>query len=264
MKTNPALQKSLNFNHPAQLVWYSAHVLLAALQNSPSAFVQAAIPGVVGKPAVIGQNAHPAYPARAAIPANENTSGYVFGELYKSSPAYPRLTPVPAIPAKAATAEVIAVAGITAKAPIPSINAPAVVALPGWQDAIDIVQTSNLLTVTAELPVATNVGLVGSSKTIIGEITPSALQANAWLDEKGDTEDYGFNLYDPSIAIMEQLFYKNALECKHTVSDTVRIVNAISVPCKRIVVTLYALSGFDAASDSLQLSKIRGAGNIGS
>jgi hypothetical protein len=263
MKTNPALQRTLNFSNPAQVAYYSAHVLSAGLLNSPSTPVQAAVPGVAAVPTIVAQPAHPAYPARAAVPANLNT-GYGFGELYLNSPAYPRLTAIPAISPKAATAAVVGRVGTPAVAPIPAIVVPAVQALPGWADAIDITKTESLVTITAQLPVAKNVGLVGSSKTFIGEITPSALQATAWLDEKANTQDAGFNLADASIPILEQLFYKNALECEHTVTDTVRVVNGVSMPCKTIVVKLYPLSGFDPLSNSLQLPIFRPYGVQGS
>lgn len=264
MKTNSPLQISLNCFHPSQLAWYSAHVLKSALLNSPAVLVRAAVPAVLPKAAILYQSAKPARAATAAVTAVNNTTGYSFGELYLNSPPYPVGTAIPAIAAKPSSLEVVAQPAVLAVPGITAINAPPVIALKGWEDAIKITRTSQLCTIEAELPVAANVGIVGSNKVVIGEITPSALQATAWLDELGSQPLNGTSLNDPSIPTLEQYFWHYAQLCDHTTVDTIRVVNGVSLPCKKITVNVYALTGFDPLLPSIQLSEIRDAAHVGS
>lgn len=268
MKANIGLINSLNLRHHGQKVWLAAHQLKAALTNSPAVTIRAAIPAVKAKPAVIAQTAKPARPASAAVTSANNTTGYGYGELYLNSPAYPANTPIPAISAKPASAEVLAAPAVVAVAAKPAIVLPPVMALRGWSDAIQITKTAQELTVIAELPIAASVGLVGSNMLVIGEITPPTLIAPAWLD--GYQDQFAIIPDDPKNPVtLEQYLYNQMTELMDTSIDTVvtditRIVNGESVACKRLVTTLYPLPGFDLESKSLQLELVEYAQNLGS
>lgn len=265
MKTNPELHNKIGFQNPAQKVWYAAHVLLAASTNSPAIIVRSASPAVAAKPAVIAQTAKPARAATPAILGTANTTGYAFGELYLNSPAYPAGTAIPAISAKPASAAISALSAVAAVAAVAAVSSPAVVAIKGYEDAITITQSATQLTVVAELPAYTGVGIVGSNKLVIGEITPSTLQATAFLQDPvyslGQNASTADNLSDTTL---EQVLYRNALLCDHAIVDIVRDVNGANISCKRITVTLYPSTQFDADSDLLQLSDVRMTANTGS
>lgn len=267
MKTNVALHNKIGFQLPSEKVWYTSHVLKAALSNSPSVLVRAAVPAVVAKPAVLAQTAKPARAATEAVTAANNTTGFKFGELYLNSPAYPAGTAIPAIGAKPASNAVAAAAAAPAVPAVTALSSPAVVALSGWSDAITITKSSALqtLTVVAELPVNQSVGIVGSQKLSIGEITPSGLQANDFLDNivyaLGQSSECADNSSDTTL---EQVFWRNALACNHSVVDTTRTINGALVSCKKITVTLYTSSSYEFGSDLLQLDKVRMVANSGS
>jgi hypothetical protein len=276
MKSNIALQNSLIFANVGQKVWYAAHVLKSALTSSPAVPVRTASPAVVGKRAI---PAYAGFVAAPAVTALSNTTGYAAGERFPgrpavaaqaasggyaavaaipalaASPAYAIGVAVPAYPAvaaRAAQAEVLPVAAVTA------VTSPAVTAIKGYEDAIEITKTLTELTVTAELPVYSGVGVVGSSLLKIGEITPSALQANAWVDTKA-FEGSLCNSPDADLATdtLEQMLYRNALLCTNTITDIIRDVNGVNIPCKRLVITLYPDTGFDINSASAQLDKVK-------
>jgi|GEM_PF-4454014 len=258
MKSNSALQTSIRFSNEAQKVWYAANVLKSALTNSPSVVVRPAVAAVIGKPAVLAQTAKPARPASAAIPGTANTTGFAFGALYLNSPNYLPSNPIPAIPAKPASAAVAYADAIPASPARQAIIAPAIVALKGWEDAISIVKSVNAVVVTFDLPVATNVGIVGSSLTVVGEITPSALQATAWIDDDGSDPNACGQVVLPDVATdtLEQFLYRNALLCNHTITSVTRIINGFALDCKRVVVSLAIDNNFDPLSGSLQLNKV--------
>lgn len=267
MKTNVTLHNKIGFQQPSEKVWYTAHVLKAALLNSPAVPLVAAVPARTAKAAVIAQTAKPARAATAAVTAANNTTGYGFGELYLNSPAYPIGTAIPAIIAKPASAAVAAVDAITAMSASPAISSPAVVALNGWSDAISISKSSadDLLTVTAQLPVIQGVGVIGSSKLVIGEITPTALRAENFLDNfvyaLGQSTDCLDNVADTTL---EQVFWRNALLCDHVITDTTRTIDGVLISCKTIVVTLYPSSSYNFSSGMLQLDDVRMTANTGS
>jgi hypothetical protein len=263
MKSNTALQESIKCQNAAQLTYYCAHILKSALLSAPVGIVRKAVPAITAKSEIIAQTAKPARAATAIVLASANTTGYGFGELYLNSPAYPAGTQIPAIPAKPASLAIIGSAAVAAVAAITEVKTPAIVALKGWEDAITIEKTSTTVTITAELPVLASVGLVGSDKTIIGEITPAALQATTWLDANASGQTVNV-INDPTILTVEQLFYKYALLCDSTITDTIRAVNGMNLACKRLVVTLYAGVGFDSAAKSLQLPLITVTANAGS
>jgi hypothetical protein len=263
MKTNVLLQNKIGFQNPAQKVWYAAHVLKAALTNSPAVLVRNAVPAVAAKPAVLAQTAKPARAATAAVLAAANTTGYAFGELYLNSPAYPAGTAIPAIPAKPASAAVVGVPAVVAIPATTALMSPAVVALKGWEDAIVISKSATELTVVAELPVIQGTGIVGSVGSFIAEITPSTLQASDWLDEIVYALGQADNS-DRTIPTLEQYLYKYALDCNHEVVDTIRNVNGIQVPCKQITATLYPTGSFDINSLQTQLPHVSDVANVAS
>lgn len=274
MKSNVSLQTSINSQNYAQRVIYAAHVLKSALFSSPTARVRNASPAVVGRRAI---PAYEGFAGSPAVTAVNNTTGYAAGERFPGRPAvaaqpasggYAAVVAIPAIaaspafeigaavpaysavPARAEQVEVMPVAAITA------VSSPAVKALPGWEDAISIVKTQENSVITAELPVITGVGIVGSTALLIGEITPTSLQATAWLDDSVSANGWFSLNADVPTDTLEQFFYRNALECEHVITDIVRDVNGVDVPCKRIVVTVFHDAGFDLESDSLQLDQI--------
>lgn len=262
MRSNPALQANIGLSHQAQRAYYAALVLKSALISSPAVLVSAAVSAVVGRPAVLAQTAKPARAATAAVLASNNTTGYAFGELYLNSPPYPAGTAIPAIPAKPASAAVIASPAITAVAAKPAVSSPAVAAVKGWEDAITIQRNSTTITITAELPLLTGAGIVGSDKLTIGEITPSTLQANAWVDGYVGTNTPLGN--DLATDTLEQFFYKHAVQCEHVITDTVRVVNGIPLACKKLVVTIYPYPDFDYGSTAPQVIKVSYADIVGS
>jgi hypothetical protein len=263
MKTNVLLQNKIGFQNDAQRVLYAATVLKSALTNSVAVLVRPAVPAVAAKAAVIAQTAKTARAATPAVAASANTTGYGFGELYLNSPAYPIGTAIPAIPAKPASAAVVGVPAVPAVPAVTAVFSPAVVAIKGWEDAISIAKISSTITISAELPVVRGVGIIGSTGTFIGEITPTALQAAAWLEDIV----YALGQVDNSDALvttLEQYLYKYALNCEHAVTDVLRNVAGVSTPCKRIVVTLYPSNTFDPIAVDTQLSKVSVAANPGS
>jgi hypothetical protein len=265
MKTNVTLHNKIGFQLPSAKVWYAAHVLKAALSNSPSVLVRTAVPTVVAKAAIVAQTAKPARAATAAVTAANNTTGFGFGELYLNSPAYPAGTAIPAISAKPASNAIAAANAVTAVPAVTAVNSPAVVALPGWSDAITITKSSQLrtLTVVAELPINQSVGIVGSQKLSIGEITPSNLQATEFLDYIAYS--LGQSVADnPEDITLEQVFWRNALACNNSIVDTTKTINGVLVSCKKITVTLYASTSYNFNNDRLQLDQVRVVANPGS
>ena len=187
MKSNVALQASLNLSHASQKVWYAANVLKAACTSSPAVLVRTAVPAVAARPAIIAQTAKPARPASLAVPAASNTTGFGFGELYLNSPAYPAGTAIPAIPPKPVSNAVVGVAAVLPVPAITAVSSPAVVALPDQQNTVMIDQTvTGVIGITVKFPRNTGVGIVGSQAKRVKEFTPSTLQAPTWIDSKGN------------------------------------------------------------------------------
>jgi hypothetical protein len=263
MKTNISLQASLRCSNPAQKVRYAAHVLKSACTSSPEVSIRKAVATIPAQPAVIAQTAKPLRPASLPVAAINNTTGFGFGELYLNSPAYPAGTAIPAITAKAASAAVVGKNAVAFQPAITAVSSPKVEAIKGYEDAIQIAISAETIIITAELPYAKGVGIVGSNKLMIGEITPSALQATAWVDSLSESA-LSSVLPDVSTDTMEQYFYRNALLCDHTITDVVRNVNGVNTSCKRVVVTLYPSTQFDPQLDSLQLNEVYALPNLGS
>ncbi len=259
MKTNVALHNKIGFQEPAQKAWYAAHVLKAALTNSPAIAISPAVAAVAARPAIIAQTAKPARAATAAVLGTANTTGYTFGQLYLNSPAYPIGTAIPAIPGKPASAAVAASPAIVAVPAVAAISSPAVTAVLGWADAITITKTqaTNLLIVVAELPIYQGVGIVGSQKSVIGEITPTALQASSFVDVVVSATGQSAMCVDNAAdTTLEQVFYRNALLYNGVIEDVTRTINGVAVSCKRITFGVTPPTSYDFNSNLMQLPSI--------
>jgi hypothetical protein len=248
MKTNYPLQKTIGCQNAAQDVLLAALFLKSALSDSPAVIVRAAVAAVAPKAEVIAQNAKPAITTTIpSVPAAENTTGKTFGELYLNSPAYPAGTLIPAITPKPASNAVVGVAAVIGVPAVTEIKSPVVTAIKGWEDAITIENgANNTIIVTAELPVSQGVGLSGSSKIAVREVTPSALQPNVWLSNIV----YALGVATPAseqVPTMEEFLYNRALLCESVITDTVRTVLATPTACKKLVVTLHTSSSYSTA-----------------
>jgi hypothetical protein len=262
MKTNYPLQKSIGCQNEGQKTLLAALILQSALRDSPPVLVRSAVKPVVGKRAIPGYAGFAGSTLKTAI---QNTTGYAIGAIFPGrpgvaaqvardgyaavvgiselapSPAYAIGVQVPAYPAVPARTEQLLVVPV---AEVTAVTSPAVTAIKGWHDAITIEASETQIIITADLPVASGVGIVGSSKTVISEITPSALQANAWVAQNVYALGEAF-LDSPEVATLEQYFYNHAVQCNHVVTDLMRSVGGFDVPCKHLVITLYPSPMFD-------------------
>ena len=251
MKSNVALQSSLNLSRASQKVWYAAHVLKAACTSSSAVQVQIAVAPVLGRPAIIAQTQKLTRLASTPVTAANNTTGFGFGELYLNSPAYPIGTAIPAIPAKPASAAVVGSPAVLARAAKPAVSSPAVVALPNQQNAI-VFDTSDLamgvIVVRAEFPTASSVGIVGSTAKKIAEITPSTLQATAWIGDRatGTAPILGGDL---ATETLEGYLYRNMKLLPGTTEQN--MVNGLLV-----TTPIYVGLSYSNASGSLQFDRI--------
>ena len=210
MKSNVALQASLNLSHASQKVWYAANVLRAACTSSPAVLVRAAVPAVAARPAIIAQTAKPARPASALVTAANNTTGFGFGELYLNSPAYPTGTAIPAIPAKPASAAVVGVAAVLPVPAITAVSSPAVVALPDQQNTVMIDRTvTGVIGITVKFPRNAGVAIVGSQAKRVKEFTSSTLQSSAWIDSIGANASIYALGGDLPTETLEEYLYRN-------------------------------------------------------
>jgi hypothetical protein len=255
MKTDLALLNSLGFQNDAQRVAYAAFVLDAATTSNALLNIS---PAVAASPAVVAQTAKPARPASVVVTGSANTAGYVFGELYLNSPAYPIGADIPAIPAKPASTAVVARPAVLASA---AVVAPAVAALKGWDMAIDTDITASSYKIEAYLPVASNVNLVGAipdAVSAIKEITPSALIVKQWIGSKASITP---TTTPAEPATLEQYFYKYAKQIvaepdsTSTIEDIIYTVAGVPTVCKHIILNLVANS-YNVNSPLLQLDKL--------
>jgi hypothetical protein len=259
MKTNLTVLKSIKFTNHAQRCLYAAMLLQAATIDSPAVQIQTARATIPGKAAVIGQTAKPARPASVAIPANANTSGYGFGELFLNSPAYPIGTAIPAFPAKPASAAVI---GVSAVAPLPaiqSISSPAVTKIPGYESAIAISKFNDSITIEAFLPIAQSPLLLGSSKESFKEITSPNLVCPAWIGLVASTVDDTFSTTAYTPQTLEEYLHFWAKETVNastsgSVSYETKVFNGVAEKCKKISLIMSAESGYN--QDIPEFSKI--------
>jgi hypothetical protein len=250
----------IGFTKPAQKALYAASVLRAGLSNSPQVILVPKVAAVVGRPQVIAQTAKPARAASDPVPAAANTTGYTFGQIYLNSPAYPAGTAIPAIPAKPPSAEVVGISAIVAAPEIPAVIAPAVIALKGWENAIQITKTAELITIESYLPFANSPGILGgNTSTVDGilEITPP-IQPAKWLDAPASAVP---TVDTVEVDTLEKYLYKQALALRaidnvsNTIVDEIKSVNGISVSVKHITLKLPA-AAYDPTGASLQLAKL--------
>jgi hypothetical protein len=123
---------------------------------------------------------------------------------------------------------------------------------------------SGTVSVVAELPVNQGAGLVGSDIETIGEITPTALQANAWIDDVESATPASLTA-DAGYTTLEAYFYAHAVASDNVnVTDILRDVNGANIACKRIELTLGVGSNFYSNGDGLNLADIVPPKNMGS
>jgi hypothetical protein len=256
-----ALLSSIGCQNASQKALLAAHILKAGTVSSPAVEIILAVTAVAAKPAVIAQTAKPARAATALVTAAANTTGFGFGELYLNSPAYPIGTAIPAITAKPASAAVVGVPAVAAVLAVPAVVAPAIAAIPGWSDAIDIVKSGNGVKITAYLPYKSSPALVGagtSAVNAINEITPAALQPALWLDAKATNTP---EVISSEPATLEQYLYKQALAIvaapasTSTIENVSKVINNVVVACKKLTLNL-AATGYTLNVDGLQLGKL--------
>lgn len=277
MKQNIVLQQSLNFANYAQRALYKAFVLQSALVSSNPVEIRKAVKSVLGKrqiPAYVG------FAGTAALTASQNTTGFAAGERFPGRPAVPAqpasngyaaVATIPALPPSPAYAAGVAVPAYPAVPsrteqvevlPIPEVKSliiPKIDAVKGYENAITISKSESTIMLSVELPVVKSTGIVGSDLIVVGEITPTTLQALEWLDARaqefpsgcGATVDADF----PEESL-ERSLYRDILLCDHTVVDSVRIINGIPVSCKKVEAVLYVTPDYDPSGKSLQLDKV--------
>lgn len=249
-----ALLNSIGFANAAQKCMYAAHLLRAALTNSPAITVRKK---VAAKAAVAYRPAYPARAASAAIPASPSNPAIAANTLFFGQAAIAAGAAVPAFPAKAATPEVLAQAAVAA---VTELKSPEIKALLGWADAVTIVESAASISIEVYLPVSHGVELLGgSSETIeaLGEITPPVASSD-WLDTKASSTP------DTSLAeplTLEQYFAKHAiafLADGGTGTDTFvnKMVGTYSVACRKFNLMLPTNGSFDPSLASIQLDKI--------
>lgn len=258
MKTpSLAFLNSLGFITPAQKLLFAAAALKNALVSSPAVTITPASPLVPAKAEVLAQAAKLARLASPAVTATENTTGYLFGELYLNSPAYPAGTAIPAIPAKPASAEVVGMPAVVAVAAVSAVVSPAIASIKGWEEAIEIKMQGADVKVVVDLPYNTGMALIGASP-LVNEITPSTLTIDKWLDEVASRTLETIVSEPPTL---EQYFFKYAKSyliersVVGNIIKTNRLVNGVLTPVKRVTLTL-AANSYNINLDSLQLSKI--------
>jgi hypothetical protein len=251
---------TIGLTKAAQKALYAASVIRAGLSNSPQVILAPRIPAIAFKPAIIAQTAKPARAATALVPAAENTTGVRFGELYLNSPAIAAGVAIPAIPDKPASLEVVGVAQVLAVPEVPAVIAPAVVALKGWENAIQITKTATLITIEAYLPFANSPAILGgNTSTVDGilEITPP-IQPTKWLDAPASAVPTTDTI---EVDTLEKYLYKQALALRaidsvaNTIVDEIKIVNGSTVSVKHITLKLTAVD-YDPLAAGLQLGKL--------
>jgi hypothetical protein len=258
MKTNISLITSMGLTSDHKKVLWSAHVLKAATVSSPAVTISAAVLAIPARPATPAVREYFARSATPAIPANPANPAIAAGALFTNSPAIAAGAAVPAFPAKPFVAGRLAQDAVIAVPGIPAVIAPEIKALPGWSDAIEIIKTPEFIGITAYLPYSTSPSLIGApfSHTSINEITPSNLLVDKWIDLDRGGEAGGFYTNLSSIATLEQFLYIAAASCATCViTDVVKAVNGVNLPCKKLVISL-AATGYDPNDPSLQLSKL--------
>jgi hypothetical protein len=261
MKTNLTTLKTIGFKNHAQRCVYAAFVLQAACVSSPLVSVKAAVAAVVAKAAVVAQTAKPARLASAAVAGTANTVGYGFGELYLNSPAYLAGTAIPAIAAKPASAAVTAVAAVVGVPAQAAIVAPAITALTGYSNAIQIQKTADYLDITAYFPIASSPRILGDDTEKLLEITPSALTASAYLGDKVGTELDGFDNLNYLPATLEEYFrfwaFQTVNQSFNAGGNTIEMynLNGVMTRCRKYSLKV-AATNYQLDNEDFQLAKI--------
>jgi hypothetical protein len=252
---------AIGLRAPADRALLAAHWLKTATVSSPAVTITLAVPAIAAKAEVIAQTAKAARAATAAVPANAANPAHPFGTLFLNSPAYPAGAALPAFPAKPASAEVIGVPAVVAVPAIPAVVSPAIAALKGWEDAIQINKTASNIEIIAYLPYASSPMLIGASTSGIGainEMTTPTLIPGKWLGTKASATAGTETLVPPTV---EQYFYKQAQALvalpgsTSTIENSSKSINGVVVPCKKVTLQL-AATGYDLGVEDIQLGKL--------
>jgi hypothetical protein len=261
MKTNLPVLSSIGFKNHAQRCVYAAFVLKAAGVSSPPVTISLAVARIPAKAQVIAQTAKLARPPSVAVAASANTVGYGFGQLYLNSPAYPAGTPIPAISAKPASAEVIGVAAVAEVGAKAAVISPAITALPGYGDAITIEKNADYLDITAYFPIASSPMLLGSAKEQFLEITPATLTIPPFIGQKVSTDVDIFSNSNYIPATLEEYFRYWAFQTINESFNAGEIItamhslNGITTRCKKVSLRVKA-TNYNLYDDEFQLGKI--------
>lgn len=239
----------------------ASHWLKIATVSSPQVVITPEIPAIPAKAEVIAQTAKLLRPSSPIVPAAQNTTGFTFGQLYLNSPAYPAGTQIPAITQKPASAEVIGVPAVVGVAKVPAVIAPKIDAVKGWDDGIQINKTASNIEIIAYLPYASSPLLIGADTSAIGainEMTPQTLNPGKWLGTKSSTTVGTETSLPPTV---EQYLYKQAQllvaasGSTSTIENSTKLVNGVTVPCKKLTLQL-AASNYTLGAEDLQLGKL--------
>ncbi len=164
-----------------------------------------------------------------------------------------------AVVVPAVVANPTAVPPVIAKA---AVSTPAITAIPGWHDAIEITKAADSFKIVAYLPCIMGGALAGASTgsiDLIREMTSSALQPTLWLDEKASTTPETLTAAEP--LTLEKYFYKQALAIVNAPGSTSKIENAIrmigvnAVACKKVTLNI-AATNYVLGVEALQLGKL--------
>jgi hypothetical protein len=166
----------------------------------------------------------------------------------------PAVIVVPAI-----AANPTAVPPVLAKA---AVSTPAIVAMPGWSDAITFTKTATEVSIVAYLPCVSGGAFAGAATGSIDnikEITPAALQPTLWLDDKASLTPETLSAAEP--LTLEKFFYKQALAIVAQAGSTSKIENVVrtigsnAVACKKITLNI-AATNYTLGVEALQLGKL--------
>ncbi len=144
---------------------------------------------------------------------------------------------------------------------IAAVIAPAVVAVKGWDSAIQISYAVSTFRIEAYLPYASNIAMLGSASDAISgikEVTPGGLIIDKWLAAKAST--FAETISSEPLTL-EQYLYKYALQLisdplsTSSVNNIIYSVAGVPTACKHLILNL-AATNYDINNPVLQLSKI--------
>jgi hypothetical protein len=135
---------------------------------------------------------------------------------------------------------------------------PAVAAIPGVADAIKITKNATDIELIVELPIQRNAQLVGGNSIAIGEITPSTLRSELWLDTKASEVPPSSGGIVPDVIsdTLEASLYKDLIECMTIRTEVIRTIKSVPTLCYRLETTLNTIAGYNPNLPSLQLDKV--------